>query len=120
MMRTTWLITLNPDYFGIHFRRDILVFFLASVELIRYQHYFICIYFIFNHFTYFNRRVQWNFFRMELEHINRFHTSRPTKHIVEDEESSFHHNKLLHRHHDQQQEKKEEEGEEERLLGELN
>jgi len=48
-MRTTWMITLNPEYFGIHFRRDILVFFLASVELVR--------------------RIQWNFFRMEYEHI---------------------------------------------------
>jgi len=50
LMRLTWTITLNPEYFGIHFGRDMLVFFLSSVEVIR--------------------RIQWNFFRMEYEHIN--------------------------------------------------
>jgi len=50
MMRMTWTITLNPEYFGIHFRRDVLVFFLSSVEVIR--------------------RIQWNFFRMEYEQVN--------------------------------------------------
>jgi len=50
VMRLTWTITISPLTFGITLSREILLCILSSVEVLR--------------------RIQWNFFRIENEHVN--------------------------------------------------
>jgi len=50
LMRLTWTLNISPLFFGITLPREILLCILSSVEVIR--------------------RIQWNFFRIENEHVS--------------------------------------------------